>query len=43
MMVLWERDELTVSEIGERLFLDSATTSPRVRTLRLRWSPGQNR
>lgn len=28
MMVLWERDELTVSEIGERLFLDSATLTP---------------
>ena len=28
MMVLWEQDELTVSEIGERLFLDSATLTP---------------
>jgi DNA-binding MarR family transcriptional regulator len=28
MMVLWEKDELTVSEIGERLFLDSATLTP---------------
>ena len=28
MMVLWERDELTVSDIGERLFLDSATLTP---------------
>lgn len=28
MMVLWERDELTVSEVGERLFLDSATLTP---------------
>jgi DNA-binding MarR family transcriptional regulator len=28
MMVLWERDRLTVSEIGERLFLDSATLTP---------------
>ncbi|RKP46224.1 MarR family winged helix-turn-helix transcriptional regulator [Pararobbsia silviterrae] len=28
MMVLWERDEITVSEIGERLFLDSATLTP---------------
>ncbi|MGZ3475003.1 MAG: MarR family winged helix-turn-helix transcriptional regulator [Polyangiales bacterium] len=28
MMVLWERDGLTVSEIGERLFLDSATLTP---------------
>ncbi len=28
LMVLWEQDELTVSEIGERLFLDSATLTP---------------
>jgi MarR family transcriptional regulator, organic hydroperoxide resistance regulator len=28
MMVLWEKNELTVSEIGERLLLDSATLTP---------------
>jgi DNA-binding MarR family transcriptional regulator len=28
MMVLWEQDHLTVSDIGERLFLDSATLTP---------------
>lgn len=28
MMVLWERDDLMVSEIGERLHLDSATLTP---------------
>jgi DNA-binding MarR family transcriptional regulator len=28
MMVLWENNELTVSEVGERLFLDSATLTP---------------
>ncbi|MFI8416110.1 MarR family winged helix-turn-helix transcriptional regulator [Serratia sp. NPDC078593] len=28
MLVLWERDEITVSAIGERLFLDSATLTP---------------
>ncbi len=28
MMVLWEQDELTVSDIGARLFLDSATLTP---------------
>jgi DNA-binding MarR family transcriptional regulator len=28
MMVLWEQDALTVSDIGERLFLDSATLTP---------------
>jgi len=33
MMVLWERDGLTVSEIGERLFLDSATLTPLLKRL----------
>lgn len=28
LMVLWEQDALTVSEIGERLVLDSATLTP---------------
>jgi len=28
MMVLWEHDGLTLSQIGERLFLDSATLTP---------------
>ncbi len=28
LIVLWECDSLTVSEIGERLFLDSATLTP---------------
>ena len=28
LLVLWERDGLMVSEIGERLFLDSATLTP---------------
>lgn len=28
LLVLWEQDTLTVSEIGERLFLDSATLTP---------------
>ncbi len=28
LMVLWEQDGLTVSAIGERLFLDSATLTP---------------
>jgi MarR family transcriptional regulator, organic hydroperoxide resistance regulator len=28
MMVLWEQDGITVSEIGTRLFLDSATLTP---------------
>lgn len=33
LMVLWERDELTVSEIGARLFLDSATLTPLLKRL----------
>ncbi len=33
MMVLWEKDGLTVSEIGERLFLDSATLTPLLKRL----------
>lgn len=28
LLVLWERDAMTVSEIGKRLFLDSATLTP---------------
>ncbi len=28
LMVLWEQDELTLSDIGQRLFLDSATLTP---------------
>jgi MarR family transcriptional regulator, organic hydroperoxide resistance regulator len=28
LLVLWERDAMTVSEIGDRLFLDSATLTP---------------
>lgn len=33
MMVLWERDALTVSDIGARLFLDSATLTPLLKRL----------
>ena len=28
MLVLWEQDEVSVSELGERLFLDSGTLTP---------------
>lgn len=28
MLVLWEQDEMRVSDIGSRLFLDSATLTP---------------
>ncbi|WBU48755.1 MarR family transcriptional regulator [Kosakonia pseudosacchari] len=33
MLVLWEKDDITVSEIGERLFLDSATLTPLLKRL----------
>ena len=33
MLILWESDELTVSAIGERLFLDSATLTPLLKRL----------
>ncbi len=33
MLVLWEGDARTVSEIGERLFLDSATLTPLLKRL----------
>lgn len=33
MMVLWEQDRQSVSEIGERLFLDSATLTPLLKRL----------
>ncbi|MBC7468192.1 MAG: MarR family transcriptional regulator [Ramlibacter sp.] len=33
MLVLWERDALMVSELGERLFLDSGTLTPLLKRL----------
>lgn len=33
LLVLWERDGLTVSEIGERLHLDSGTLTPLLKRL----------
>jgi DNA-binding MarR family transcriptional regulator len=33
MLVLWEEDGLMVSEIGERLFLDSGTLTPLLKRL----------
>ncbi len=35
MLALWERDGLTVSEIGEPLFLDSATLPPLLKRLEM--------
>jgi len=33
MLVLWERDDVPVGEIGERLFLDSGTLTPLLKRL----------
>ena len=33
MMVMWEQKELTVKEIGEKLFLDSGTMTPVLKSL----------
>ena len=33
MMVLWERDDLTVGDISERVFLDSPTLTPLLKRL----------
>ena len=43
MLVLWERDELTVSEIGERLFLDSPTLTPLLKRLEVAGFVARNR
>jgi DNA-binding MarR family transcriptional regulator len=33
MLVLWERDDISVKEIGKRLFLDSGTLTPLLKRL----------
>lgn len=33
MMALWEKDNVTVKELGERLFLDSGTLTPMLKKL----------
>jgi DNA-binding MarR family transcriptional regulator len=33
MLVLWEKDDLSVSELGERLMLDSGTLTPLLKRL----------
>ena len=35
LLVLWEEDEVTVSDIGERLFLDSATLTPLLKRMEM--------
>jgi DNA-binding MarR family transcriptional regulator len=36
MMVLWEKDGLTVNQVGEKLFLDSGTLTPLLKRLELK-------
>lgn len=33
LLVLWERDDVTVSDIGQKLFLDSGTLTPLIKRL----------
>ena len=35
-LVLWERDDITVKALGERLFLDSGTITPLIKRLEVR-------
>jgi DNA-binding MarR family transcriptional regulator len=43
MLVLWERNDLMVSEIGERLFLDSPTLTPLLKRLEVAGFVARNR
>ena len=43
MLALWQRDDLTVSEIGERLFLDSPTLTPLLKRLEAAGFVARNR
>ncbi len=43
MLVLWERNDLMVSEIGERLFLDSPTLTPLLKRLEAAGFVARNR
>jgi len=43
MLVLWERSDLMVSEIGERLFLDSPTLTPLLKRLEAAGFVARNR
>lgn len=36
LLVLWERDDLSVKALGERLFLDSGTITPMIKRLEAR-------
>ena len=43
MLALWQRDDLTVSEVGERLFLDSPTLTPLLKRLEAAGFVARNR
>ncbi len=43
MLVLWEGDGITVTDIGERLFLDSATLTPLLKRLEAAGLVSRNR
>lgn len=43
MLVLWERNDLMVSEIGERVFLDSPTLTPLLKRLEAAGFVARNR
>ncbi|KQV94042.1 MarR family winged helix-turn-helix transcriptional regulator [Rhizobacter sp. Root1221] len=43
MLVLWERNDMTVSEIGERLYLDSPTLTPLLKRLEVAGHIARNR
>ena len=36
MMVLWEKDGLTVNQVGEKLYLDSGTLTPLLKKLEIK-------
>jgi len=42
-LVLWERDDITVKALGERLFLDSGTVTPLIKRLEARGLVSRNR
>lgn len=43
MLVLWEKNDQTVSEIGTRLFLDSPTLTPLLKRLEMAGLAARNR
>lgn len=43
LMVLWEQDDLTVGQIGEKVYLDSGTLTPLLKRLALKGIVTRNR